>query len=1073
MRSLLCAGLTSVLCCALWAQVPSATLLGRIEDPSGAPIPGASIRLTAKATGETRQTSSSDQGDYALTNVPPGVYTLVVEQAGFKKAQEDEIELQVDQQLRLDLKLVVGDVSETIEVTASVPLLNTENASKGEVIASVEITEMPLEGRDFNDLTFMVPGVARRAQGGSGSALNINGARSDNTNFLIDGFTNNSMRGGGAQARPPIDALQEYKLQTTGYPAEYGRLAGGVMNMVLKTGSNRVHGTLFEFFRNDKMDARNFFDRDKSKLRRNQFGGTIHGPVSIPKLYRGRNRTFFLGSWESYRQVQGVNRLGRVPTDLELAGDFSQTIDPATGRIVALRDPFASNTPFPSNRIPDARVDSVARKVRTYYPRVNRPGQANNFIANANDADAWNSFLIKVDNRLTEKDNLSGRYMNRGNNQEEPFNGSDTGLFGRTLQDRVSLGGVGWTRTWSPSLIHELRIGFSRQNQRPFTFQSGTDYNAQLGLPSPEDPSTYGFPRITVRDLVAIGNNADQPVRFVSSNVEAGGTITMVRSAHIFKFGGNGMQMQFFQPSLNNMRGTFNFLGRWTNDPFGDFLLGVLNNSTRKARGADPGLVNWNGGLFFQDDWRLTRSLTFNIGVRYEMNLPMTERHGRLANFVPAIGKIVIAERNSIPDLDAIIAEAGLTAKVAYADETGLPPSLVNANWDMLAPRFGLAWRPGRGNRMVVRSGYGIFYAGSLTNPVRGDLADVFPFSLNQTYNRNTSNPSVVTFQTPFPGRGTVEGVNNSSGMDTHPQAQYLQSWNLTIERELGLDTALEIAYVGSKGTNLGRRYNVNQPIRDPALRPSGTGAFPRPYTGINDINYYAFGTNSNYHAGMATWRRRFARGFFFRVNYIYAKSIDDASQLQGASDGGYAGAQDARNLTLERGRSDFDTGHTFTMNYSWDLPFRRNRWVRGWQMTGSGRLYTGQPVTAKTSNVQLDQGEANRPDRIAKGRLDTRTPDLWFDLKAFPVVPTGSFRMGSAGRNILDGPGYMGVNWGLYRRFVVIEGHTVQFRWEVFNVLNRANFQLPNPNVNAANGGTITEAQAPRSMQLALKWLF
>ncbi|MBL8223119.1 MAG: Plug domain-containing protein, partial [Bryobacterales bacterium] len=289
---------------------------------------------------------------------------------------------------------------------------------------------MPLEGRDFNDLTFMVPGVARRAKGGSGSALNINGARSDNTNFLIDGFTNNSMRGGGAQARPPIDALQEYKLQTTGYPAEYGRLAGGVMNMVLKTGTNAIHGTFFEFFRDDAMDARNFFDTQKSQLRRNQFGGTVHGPVVLPKLYNGRDRTFFLASWESYRQNQGVNRLGRVPTERELSGDFSQTVEIATNRPLVLRDPLAANVPFANNLIPESRIDPIARQVRTFYPAVNRPGQLNNFRANAADRDKWNSLLFKADHRLNTRDNLSGRYMVRINDQDNPFNGSDAGTFG-------------------------------------------------------------------------------------------------------------------------------------------------------------------------------------------------------------------------------------------------------------------------------------------------------------------------------------------------------------------------------------------------------------------------------------------------------------------------------------------------------------------------------------------------------------------------------------------------------------------------------------------------------------------
>ncbi|MDP2997402.1 MAG: carboxypeptidase regulatory-like domain-containing protein [Bryobacterales bacterium] len=1057
-----------------WGQTPTASVVGRIEDPSRGSLPGVKIQIRNKNTGEPREAVTEADGEFAVTNLVPGLYELFAERQGFKRIHETEFELQVDQTARFEFQMTVGDVSQSVEVTAEVPLLNTENASRGEVVVTQEIMEMPLEGRDFNDLTFMVPGVARKAQGGSGSALNINGARSDNTNFLIDGFANNNVRGGGAQARPPIDALQEYKLQTNGYPAEYGRRAGGVMSMVLKSGTNQFHGTLFEFLRDDVFDARNFFDAEKSQLRRNQFGGTLHGPLMLPRLYHGRNRTFFLGSWESYRQTQGVNRLGRVPTELERAGDFSKTLETAgTGKIVSLKDPIG-NTAFPGNVMPASRVHAVSRNVLPFYPAPNLPAQVNNFRANRADTDHWDSFLGKIDHRLTGKDNLSGRYMRRINNQGNPFGGSDTGLFGNRTPETLSLGGVTWTRLWSPALIHELRFGFARQVQKARSVQYGTDWNAQLGLPSPGNPEAYGFPRITVRDLVAIGNAADQPMKFTTSDLELGGALTLVRDRHIWKFGGDAIQMQFYQPSRNNMRGTFNFLGRWSNDPFADFLLGYLNNATRKASGADPQLISWMGGLFAQDDWRASRSLTLNLGLRYEVNLPMYDRRDRLANFVPEYGKIVIADRKSLPDMDQVIQQAGLAEKVGYASDYGLPRSLAAANRKMLAPRFGFAWRPWATNRMVARGGYGIFYAASLTNPVRGDLADVFPFSVNQTFNRQTSDPNAVSFSTPFPAsRVVLDGVNNSAGFQVWRSPPYLQCWNVTLEREIGAASAIEIAYVGSKGTHLGRRYNVNQPFRDPALRPTGSGSFPRPYSGISDIDYYAFGSNSTYNAGVLTWRRRFARGFFFRMNYVYAKSIDDASQLQGSSDGGYGGAQDARNLSLERGRSDFDTGHTMTMSFSWQTPFRRSRWLRGWQLTGSGRAYTGQPFTAKTSNVQLDQGEANRPDRIAKGMLDRRTPERWFDLSAFPVVPNGAFRFGNSGRNILDGPGWAGINLGVYRRFNTGERSYLQLRWEVFNLLNHPNLQTPNVNVNAITGGTITQADPPRTMQLALKWVF
>jgi hypothetical protein len=573
---------------------------------------------------------------------------------------------------------------------------------------------------------------------------------------------------------------------------------------------------------------------------------------------------------------------------------------------------------------------------------------------------------------------------------------------------------------------------------------------------------------------VTIGNASDQPIHYATTNLEGGLTLSWVRGKHLWRFGGAALRMGYAQPGLNNQRGTYNFLGRWTNSPYADFLLGLLNNSSRRLSSADPNMRSWASGAFFQDDWRIARSLTLNLGLRYEINSPMREQHNRMSNFVPELGMIVISGRTAVADLEALLEQNGLTGKTAFADDLGIPPSLAYAPRNLFAPRFGLAWRPFGGMRTVVRGGYGIFYGGSGQGPVRGDLAETFPFMVSRSYTRNTSNPDQVTLSDPFPtGRGTVDGVNNSAGTELRPSAPGVQSWNLTIERDLGRESAIEVAYVGSKGSHLPRKYNINQPVRDPALRPSGTGAFPRPFAGIGDVDFYRYGCNSSYNAGILSWRRRFAGGLFFRVNYIYAKSIDDASQAADSSDGGLGGPQDARNLRMERGRSDWDTGHSFTISYAWQIPGRRNVWLRNWQLAGSGRAFTGQPFTPKTSNVQLDQGEANRPDRLAKGMVDQPTVDRWFDIAAFPVVPLGAFRMGNSGRNILDGPGQSLINAGLTRRFRTGEHGNLQFRWEVFNLLNHPNFNLPNNAVNAANAATIVTAGSPRSMQLALHYTF
>jgi hypothetical protein len=362
-----------------------------------------------------------------------------------------------------------------------------------------------------------------------------------------------------------------------------------------------------------------------------------------------------------------------------------------------------------------------------------------------------------------------------------------------------------------------------------------------------------------------------------------------------------------------------------------------------------------------------------------------------------------------------------------------------------------------------------MFYGNTQTEPIRADLTSLYPFVITQTYQRLTSNPQVLTLATPFPEiRGVISGVSNASAYELHAPSQYLQSWNLTVERELGRGSALQIAYVGSKGTHLSRRYDLNQPFYTPDTKGN-----VRPYSGITTINYYSFGSNSTYNAGTLSFHRRFSRGFFYRANYIFSKSIDNASQVSSKSAGGYQDAQNARNLRSERGRSDWNNGHAFTMNFSYESPFRRSLLAKGWQLAGSGRMYTGQPFTPQTSNADLNNGEANRPDRIAKGMLDEQTPERWFDTRAFPLVPRGAYRYGNSGRNILDGPGFVGLNAGISRRFRFGEQGSVQFRWELFNLTNHTNFRMPNVNVNAPNGATITQANPARIMQLALRAQF
>jgi outer membrane receptor protein involved in Fe transport len=1048
------------------AQSPTATLVGDVKDPTGAAVPGAEIRVRNTATNDVRTTRSTDLGQFTVVNLLPGVYEVTAQNPGFQKLVETGIELFVDQTARVSLSMRVGDVSESVEVTAALAPLNTENATKGEVIVSQEMQEMPLNGRDFTDLAYLVPGVVPKAEVGQSGGMNINGARADNVNYLVDGFNGQDPRLAGPAVRPPLDSMQEFKMQTANYSAEYGRHAGGVMNMVLKSGGNRVHGALFEFLRNDVFDARGFFDKDKSRLRRNQFGATLSGPVYVPKLYNGRDRTFFLFSWEHYEQTMGSSRLARTATLADRAGDFS-TLRDANGRALGLTDPLAK-APFPGNIIPASRFSPVSVKILPYYLLPNRPDDGNNFQASALDTDISDDFVGKIDQRLGQRHTVSFRSVVRLSSAASPFQGSDLGSFGQTLETTPKLWGLSYTFLASNSVVNEARSALTRMvtgSRSPFT---GRDMNTELGMSGgPSDPKLWGFPKINVTSYVSLGEIVGVPQDVTLNGWQFADTLTWVRSRHTLKVGVDVLRNQVFDAITNNTRGTYAFLGRWTNATFGDFLLGLLNSASRQVNLVKLYMYQTNAGFFGQDDFKLTPRLTLNLGLRYEQIRPLTEKNGRIGIFVPELNKIVISDGRTVPDLERKIAAASLTGRVITAQEAGLPVSVVRPDNLNFAPRFGFAWRGGW--ETALRGGYGIFYGNTIANAVRVDLFSAFPFSASETYPRNANNPNLVTLSAPFPSSILQGGgVQNAGSYPVDARTPYLQSWNLTVEKGIGRGSAIETAYVGSKGTHLGRRYDLNQPFRGPQYPGS-----PRPYPGLAAINYDSFASDSAFHAGVISMRRRFANRVFYRANYQFSKSTDDASQFSNASVGGYTGAQDSRNLSLEHARSDFDIRHTLTSNFSVETPARLGRALGGWQIAGTGTAYSGRPFTVRVGAADLNLGEANRPDRIRNGKLDNPTPQRWYDLAAFPVVPPGAFRFGNSGRNVLDGPGRLTLNGSLSKRIRIRESHEVQIRWEVFNAINHANFMLPVNDIDSPAAGTLTQAQDGRLMQFGIRYQF
>ncbi|MFB3826627.1 MAG: carboxypeptidase regulatory-like domain-containing protein [Bryobacteraceae bacterium] len=1095
----------------LWAQADLATVTGLVTDAAGAVMPGVAVTVRNLETGAVRSIKTTPSGDYVIASLPPGSYELTAEAAGFRKYHRTGIVLEVGQTLRDNIGMQIGTLAESVEVTAEAAPINTERgASMGEVIVQREIQELPLMDRDFMDLAFLVPGVVEKAEGGNGSSITANGARADNTNMYVDGFSNRDSRRGIANSRPNIDAVQEFKMETSGYSAEYGRLAGGVVGMALRSGANRLRGALFESLRNKVLDARGFFDPERLDLKRNQFGATFSGPVLIPGVYNGRNRTFFLGSYEGYRQVIGESAIGRVPTAAERAGDLSGA-KTAAGAAITVRDPLAAGSPaFPNNRIPASRFSPISAKLLDYFPLPNRADPVNNFVAVASRPENWDSILTKIDHRLSQKDTLAWRYSKRFSRPSNPWAGSDIGTFGNTQKVRDSLMGLDYMHMFSPAVLMEVRGGYARTSTRQRCIWAGQNIAGQLGIPgSTTDPELLGFPRFTLTNYLPLGCVAAQPAQFHVTNIQANAKLTWVRAGHTFKWGFDAARLRHNEPNNGNARGTFAFQDRWTGYPMGDMLLGLLNSSSRLLQPSRTYLRATSLGLFFSDDYRAARSLTLNLGLRYELESPVRHRYGQMSNFVPGLNKIVIASDRTLPNLAALLAQAGLTNVTTLARDAGLPESLVYPDYTNFAPRFGFAWRPLGAQHTVLRGGYGIFYAGQRHETIRGSLMSGYPFSVTQSFSRVTSDPNALTLANPFPAaRAALGAVTNSAGFELRPPTGYMQSYNLAAERDLGRGAMIEVGYVGSKGSHLVRRYDINQPLRSLQLYQAGI-PFQRPYAGLNTIDYFAFGSDSVYNAGQVSLRRRSSGGLFYRVSYTYGKSIDEASQV-GAGNGGFDGAQDSRNLKAERGRSDWDRGHAFTAAFAWPLPIGRGRawlkdaagalgaFVNGWQLSGTTSAYTGAPFTVLSANVNADLGESQRPNRLGKGvqpedpSRGRRGVDYPFfrlaDFEAAPRCesvghcnPSASgftpFSFGNAGRNILDGMGTNFTSAALMKNFPAGE-RKIQFRCEAFNAFNRTHFRLPVRNFNAANGGRITAAAAsgrggPRVVQLTVKFEF
>ncbi len=1160
-----------------FGQANHATLTGIVSDTGGGVIPGAEVAVLNTGTGISRELTTGAVGAYTFTALIPGEYELIVTSEGFQQHVEQGIILRTGDNRRVDVELQLGQVTESVTVDAQLVVLNTENGTiKGDVIVQEEIQELPLNGRDFTDLAFFVPGVVPRGSA-QGSFASINGARPTNTNFYVDGFDNRNVQGGAAQVRPNIDALQEFKMETAGYSAEYGRMAGGILNMSLRSGTNALHGNVSYFIRNDVLDARGFFEADKTRLNQNQFSVTATGPIV-------KNKTFFMLSYELQRRDQEQTRLSRVPTPMELSGDFSQTIglshldnqldvtdDAVLDRLrsaFVLRDRTARggcnanlvargrrNSCFPNDIIPASRADPLAMRLFQEYPDPNLGKRRDllNYRVVDNDNDNWDSMIAKIDHKIGEN-NLAGRVQYRANNTENPFAGSPLPQFGNNIDDDRYLAGADYTHMFSPTFLMEVRFGFSGNDVFQRGAFSGQNIIGELGMAdflSEDDRQLYpgidDFPLVRADNHANLGSAANLPVITDVIDTQWGVKFTNIKGAHTLKYGYNFNHVIYERPGVNNARGNYRFRGFRTGgcnslrckdwgSPIADMYLGWLHNINVREGINGPDWRQVAMGAFFNDDWKVTPRLTMNIGVRWEVNRMPWDTNDKMGSYVPELNKIVLASDRNLPDnFDQLLGDYNLTDRFLTADEVGFPRSVIQTDWNNLTPRLGIAYRVT--NRMVLRTGYGLFVAGTILNPFRNNLGNIFPYTINTNYaarNATPNRPPEVLLHDPLGtlGRDAIIGGGwlgdrpAASGITQNPTQAYLQSWNFTIERQLPGGTSVEMDYRGSKGSHLIRRYDHNQAIRTRdwfLANRTATGGFTenfqslRPNPDWNAINFYNTGSNSNYHAANISWRKRSRGGLFWRVNYSFSKSIDDASRTNGSGATDFANALDRRNLRLERGRSTWDRRHVFTMVANYNLPFGRGRkWGRswnsagqailgGWQLSGTQTSYSGSPFTVIAANADQNLGESLRPHRVTHGSQE-ENPSLgavqgvdypFFDTSAFVSVPScvdadpeagtelycpeGAFGFGTAGRNILDGPGLFSANVALSKNFQIREGMRLQLRIESFNFLNRTNFIMTNEfrRFNGVGGGFFTRTGnigrggGPRIFQYALKLRF
>ncbi len=1057
------------------AQQDMGIITGVITDASGAVVPRARILARNADTNETRLVESSASGNYTIGPLRIGTYSITIEKDGFKKSVRPGISLSAQDRVRVDLQLELGQLTETVAVTGEAPLLNTETATLAKVIGKQEIANLPLNGRNFQQLAWMSAGVLPATRGRDReSGFNSHGQAATQNNFIIDGVDNNNnvmgMQDRKAQVVvPSLDAVAEFKVQTSNYSAEFGRNSGAVMIVNLKSGTNQFHGSAYEYLRNDKTDARdtfNYVDRtrdgkaDPEILKQNQFGATVGGPIV-------RSRTFFFASWERRLQRRGQSDFVIVPTSEERNGIFPT-------RLATLLDP-TTNQPFPQNTIPRARFDSTAAKLSELWPLPNFAGAGTrqNFINNPpwnNDRDQVD---FRIDHNLSEKDKIFGRFSftNAKNLRASVFAAPARGgqPNERAIDDDAARNGVfSWTRILSNTLVNEFRYGLNRQvvNKRELSTEPMAAVNARYGIRGiPAYDNLFGLPMFNLAGGIGyqgLGEPGSMPNFKVHQVHQWLNNLSWYRGNHNFKF---GVDLRWNRSDIfggDSAHGNFSFDGQFSRISMADFLLGMPAAFTLTT--VLPGQMRFRNYMFFaQDDWKVTRKLTVNLGLRYELTSPWWEKHNNQSNLGISPG----------PQFNQVIlgGECGSNWSCRGLLETD------TNNW---APRLGLAYQ--LTPRTVLRAGAGIFFAGQGSLGANSRMISNFPFYRSVTAQSTAARPPFF-LQNGVPagflgdGKTPPNDLNWNVWQNRFP-APTVYQWNFALQRELFRDVTATAAYVGSSSTYLQGSYNWNGSAPGPFATERERRRIPQ----WNTVDLVSPFGQSNYHGLDLEATKRFSRGFSFSAAYTWSHSIDNLPEQFGPGGGGL---MDFRNINLNRANSNFDVRHRFIATQVWAIPGRYPNKVvaavlAGWQLSNMFSQQSGNNFTITVPNARQRLGATGIgnwwPDRLRDATLKNPTADRWFDQTAFasPRNPDGSWRLGNAGRSILTSQRLLNWDTGMMKNFALTERIGLQLRAEIFNLTNTPTLGEPISNFESPDFGKVRGTiSTPRQMQFALRLTF